>query len=257
MLVVFLKNQFINILLIISLKLQKWLKYLRKILILILLIFLISFGFAEEINDQNNSFENQNKFDILNLYNFQTKILAKIPIIFNYDVFDIFNKLNIKSNNQNIIYPKRVVDVEIIKAIGNCKLGQICEQIYVRETNYCAQFSVIAAKKIYAVDYDLDHAWLLNQKQNNIVVWNKDINKKISYSDIPEGAILGIITKNNNQIIDQFKLDTQKYTHVVLFVGKIDGVDSIISLEKDGANLFSIKEYLKENELVEIILPRK
>jgi hypothetical protein len=111
--VVFLKNQFINILLIISLKLQKWLKYLRKILILILLIFLLSFGFTEEINDQNSTFENQNKFDILNLYNFQTNILAKIPIIFNYDIFDIFNKFDIKSNNQNIIYPKRVVDIEI------------------------------------------------------------------------------------------------------------------------------------------------
>jgi len=224
--VVFLKNQFINILLIISLKLQKWLKYLRKILILILLIFLLSFGFTEEINEQNSTFENQNKFDI-------------------------------KSNNQNIIYPKRVVDIEIIKAIGNCKLGQICEQIYVRETNYCSQFCVIAAKKIYAVDYDLDHAWLLNQKENNIVVWNRDINKKINYSDIPEGAILGIITKNNNQIIDQFKLDTKKYTHVVLFIGKIDGVESIISLEEDGANIFPIKEYLYENELVEIILPKR
>lgn len=253
---VYRKNQFINILELKSLENTKnGRKSVRKIFVLFVIILFLSNSYAQEIKPEELKIED-NKQMILDLFTVSQKIVSKIPTIIDYDFLHFFNSFEKNLKKANVIIPKRIVSEDVIKAIGECKVGEICEGVYIPENNNCAQLVVLLAKKFYNVNYDLDHAWLLNQKENNVVVWNKYKDNKINYTQIPQASILGIKTKDNKDFLDLLNLSEYDYTHVVLYVGEIDNQPSVISLEKDKVQIFEINNYLEDKELIEIILPR-
>ena len=229
---------------------------MKKILVLFIMALFLSNCYAQEIESEQIQIE-EDKQIILDLFTVSQKILSKIPTIIDYDFLHFFNNFERNLKTENVIIPERIVSEDIIKAIGECEVGEICQGVYIKENNYCAQLAVILAEKFYNVKYELDHAWLLNTKEKNIVVWNKYKDKKIKYSQIPEGSILGIKTKQNKEFLNLLNLSEYDYTHVVLYVGKIDNLPSVISLEKENVQIFEINKYLEENELIEIILPRQ
>ncbi len=229
---------------------------MKKILLLLIVILFLSNCYAQEVESEQIEIE-EDKQIILDLFTVSQKILSKIPTIIDYDFLHFFNSFERNLKKENVVIPERILSEEIIKAIGECKVGEICQGVYIKKNNYCAQLVVILAEKVYNINYDLDHAWLLNTKENNIVVWNKYKDNKIDNSQIPEGSILGIKTKENKDFLNLLNLSEYDYTHVVLYVGKIDNNQSVISLEKEKVQIFEINKYLEENELIEIILPRK
>jgi len=237
-------------------KYKKGRKLVKKILILLIVILFLSNCYAQEVESEQIEIE-EDKQIILDLFTVSQKILSKIPTIIDYDFLHFFNSFERNLKKENVVIPERILSEEIIKAIGECKVGEICQGVYIKKNNYCAQLVVILAEKVYNINYDLDHAWLLNTKENNIVVWNKYKDNKIDNSQIPEGSILGIKTKENKDFLNLLNLSEYDYTHVVLYVGKIDNNQSVISLEKEKVQIFEINKYLEENELIEIILPRK
>lgn len=126
-------------------------------------------------------------------------------------------------------------------------IGKNISGILIPDKYYCSRFAVACAKTIFNWQKDYKfisgNAWDLKYNKNYKLVYSSKEGKQFDLDILKPGMLLLLYNKlsSYNKIIDKMK-NPVDYTHVILYLGKIDSKYCFIHMYKDYSETIDFDE---------------